>query len=53
MCCVLYIDPVYKITLSISSLRKSLEYWNKLLGMKIIQQCDTSAQLAYSDDQVI
>lgn len=44
-------DPVYKITLSISSLRKSLEYWNKLLGMKIIQQCDTSAQLAYSDDQ--
>lgn len=44
-------DPVYKVTLSVSSLRKSLEYWNKLLGMSIIQQSDTSAELAYSDNQ--
>jgi len=40
------------VTLSVSSLQKSLEYWNKLLGMKIIRQSDTSAELAYSDSQV-
>ncbi|XP_065891509.1 glyoxalase domain-containing protein 4-like isoform X1 [Dysidea avara] len=44
-------DPVVKVTLSVSSLQKSLEYWNKLLGMKIMKQTDTSAELAYSDSQ--
>jgi len=47
-----YIDPVYKITLSVSNLRKSLEYWNQLLGMNILQQSETSAELAYSDNEV-
>ena len=42
-----------KVTLSVSSLQKSLEYWNKLLGMKIMKQTDTSAELAYSDSQVL
>ncbi|XP_065891510.1 glyoxalase domain-containing protein 4-like isoform X2 [Dysidea avara] len=45
-------DPVVKVTLSVSSLQKSLEYWNKLLGMKIMKQTDTSAELAYSDSQL-
>ena len=45
-------DPVYKITLSVSNLQKSLEYWSKLLGMNILQQSDVSAELAYSDNQV-
>lgn len=44
-------DPVYKVTLSVSNLAKSLEYWNKLLGMNILQQSEASAELAYSDDQ--
>ena len=46
------LDPVFKVNLSVSSLQKSLEYWNKLLGMKIMKQSDTSAELAYSDSQV-
>lgn len=46
-----YTDPVYKITLSVTNLQKSLEYWNKLLGMNILQQSDTSAELGYSDNQ--
>ena len=45
-------DPVYKIILSVTNLQKSLEYWNKLLGMNILQQSDTSAELGYSDNQV-
>ena len=47
-----YTDPVYKITLSVSNLQKSLEYWNKLLGINILQQSDASAELGYSDNQV-
>ena len=47
-----FLDPVFKVNLSVSSLQKSLEYWNKLLGMKIMKQSDTSAELAYSDSQV-
>ena len=45
-------DPIYKITLSVSNLQRSLEYWNKLLGMDILQQSNASAELSYSDNQV-
>lgn len=44
-------DPVYSITLSVSNLTKSLDYWSKLLGMTVYSQTDTSALLGYSDDQ--
>lgn len=45
-------DPVYSVTLSISNLARSLQYWNQLLGMKIYSQSETSATLGYGDQQV-
>ena len=45
-------DPVYSVTLSVSNLAKSLQYWNHLLGMKVYSQSDTNAILGYADDQV-
>ena len=53
MCSYFLLDPVFKVTLSVSNLQKSLEYWNKLLGMKIVSQSDSSAELTYSDSQVL
>lgn len=45
-------DPVYSVTLSVSNLANSMQYWNQLLGMKIYSQSETSATLGYGDDQV-
>jgi catechol-2,3-dioxygenase len=40
------------VTLSVSNLASSLQYWNQLLGMKIYSQSETNAMLGYGDDQV-
>lgn len=45
-------DPVYSVTLGVSNLARSLQYWNQLLGMKIYSQSETSATLGYGDHQV-
>ena len=45
-------DPVYSVTLSVSNLAKSMQYWNQLLGMNIYSQSETSAMLGYGDNQV-
>ena len=52
MLCTRYTDPVYKVTLSVSNLSKSLEFWNKVLEMNILKHSETQAELAYSDNQV-
>jgi len=36
-------DPVRSVTLQASNLHKSLEYWNGVLGMSIIEQKESSA----------
>ena len=47
-------DPVLKVTLAVSDLQKSLNYWSNLLGMKIYEEDEREqrALLGYADNQV-
>lgn len=47
-------DPVLKVTLAVSDLQKSLNYWSNLLGMKIYEKDEKEqrALLGYADNQV-
>lgn len=47
-------DPVLKVTLAVSDLQKSLNYWSNLLGMKIYEEDEKKqrALLGYADNQV-
>lgn len=47
-------DPVLKVTLAVSDLQKSLNYWSNLLGMKIYEKNEEKqrALLGYADNQV-
>lgn len=40
---------VTSVTLAISDLAKSIEYWNGLLGMRIVSQSEDSCALTYDD----
>lgn len=46
-------DPVQKVSLAVSDLQRALNYWTKLLGMKIYHRDDTNmvVQLCFEDDQ--
>uniref|UniRef100_G3RHL1 Glyoxalase domain-containing protein 4 n=1 Tax=Gorilla gorilla gorilla TaxID=9595 RepID=G3RHL1_GORGO len=46
-------DPVLKVTLAVSDLQKSLNYWCNLLGMKIYEKDEEKqrALLGYADNQ--
>lgn len=44
-------DPVVKVSLASSNLQKSVEYWNGLLGLKLIDKTNKSALLSYAEDQ--
>ncbi|BFZ18556.1 hypothetical protein BsWGS_21595 [Bradybaena similaris] len=44
-------DPVKQISLASSDLRKSVDYWSRLCGMKIFSQGEKSALLGYHQDQ--
>ncbi|XP_045155894.1 glyoxalase domain-containing protein 4 [Echinops telfairi] len=46
-------DPVIKVTLAVSDLQKSLNYWSYLLGMKIYEKDEQKqrALLGYADNQ--
>uniref|UniRef100_A0AAA9TK47 Glyoxalase domain-containing protein 4 n=1 Tax=Bos taurus TaxID=9913 RepID=A0AAA9TK47_BOVIN len=46
-------DPVLKVTLAVSDLQKSLNYWSNLLGMKIYEEDEKKqrALLGYADNQ--
>ncbi|PKU33933.1 hypothetical protein llap_15765 [Limosa lapponica baueri] len=46
-------DPVLKVTLGVSDLQNSVNYWSNLLGMKIYEKDEKNqrALLGYADDQ--
>ncbi|XP_063151717.1 glyoxalase domain-containing protein 4 isoform X1 [Candoia aspera] len=46
-------DPVLKVTLAVSSLPKSVDYWSKLLGMKVFEKDEgkQKALLGYANNQ--
>ncbi len=44
-------DPVQKVTLGVSNLTKSTDYWTKLCGMTLYEQTDKSVLLGYGDGQ--
>ncbi|NXD78499.1 GLOD4 protein, partial [Halcyon senegalensis] len=46
-------DPVLKVTLGVSDLQKSVNYWSDLLGMKIYEKDESKqrALLGYADNQ--
>ncbi|XP_071790805.1 glyoxalase domain-containing protein 4-like [Asterias amurensis] len=44
-------DPVQKVTLGVSNLSKSTDYWTKLCGMTLYEQTDKSVLLGYSEGQ--
>ncbi|XP_065651529.1 glyoxalase domain-containing protein 4 isoform X2 [Hydra vulgaris] len=44
-------DPVTKVSLAVSNIEKSVEYWNGLLGMNILERSPSSVLLSYSEDQ--
>ncbi|XP_032705265.1 glyoxalase domain-containing protein 4 isoform X1 [Lontra canadensis] len=46
-------DPILKVTLAVSDLKKSLNYWSNLLGMKIYEKNEEKqrALLGYADNQ--
>ncbi|XP_040857070.1 glyoxalase domain-containing protein 4 isoform X5 [Ochotona curzoniae] len=47
-------DSVVKVTLAVSNLQKSLNYWSSLLGMKIYEKDEAKqrALLGYADNQL-
>ncbi|XP_059685270.1 glyoxalase domain-containing protein 4 isoform X5 [Gavia stellata] len=47
-------DPVLKVTLGVSDLQKSVNYWSDLLGMKIYEKDEEKqrALLGYADNQL-
>lgn len=45
------LDPVQKVSLGVSSLSKSLDYWQKLLGMTVVNQSESKATLAYNTNK--
>ncbi|KAK4875996.1 hypothetical protein RN001_012418 [Aquatica leii] len=44
-------DPVEKVTLACSDLKKSLEYWNGVLGLNIFDESDKSAVLGFKSNE--
>ncbi|KAJ7308820.1 hypothetical protein JRQ81_008088 [Phrynocephalus forsythii] len=46
-------DPVVKVTLAVSSLPNSVDYWSRLLGMKVYSRDESQRRviLGYADDQ--
>jgi len=42
-------DPIIKLALNVTDLTKSLNYWNKILQMKILSKSDQCAVLAYNE----
>ncbi|XP_033118917.1 glyoxalase domain-containing protein 4-like [Anneissia japonica] len=44
-------DPVKKVSLGVTDLKKSIDYWSNLCGMKVFSNADKSAVLEYGDGQ--
>ncbi|VDM47218.1 unnamed protein product [Toxocara canis] len=45
------IDPVYKIALNTTDMKKTIDYWNRLLGMEVLSQDEHHCLLSYGSDQ--
>ncbi|KAE8749585.1 hypothetical protein FOCC_FOCC003573 [Frankliniella occidentalis] len=46
-------DPVEKISLAVSNLEKSVNYWHGLLKMKILKKSDKAVELSYGEGQTV
>lgn len=46
-------DPVEKISLAVSNLKNSTDYWQGLLKMKVIKQSNKTVELTYGEGQTI
>ena len=44
-------EPIQKVSIGVSNLAKSLDYWHNLLGMTVFEQTDTKALVGYSADK--
>jgi len=44
-------DPVESVTLNSSSLKKSIEYWNGILGLQIFKQTDKTVLLGFKENE--
>lgn len=42
-------DPIKFLTYNVSDLQKSIEYWNGILNMKILNQTSSTALMSYND----
>ena len=49
--CIFIQDPVQKVSLASSNLKKSIEYWNGILGLKIFEQTDKKVVLGFGIEQ--
>jgi catechol-2,3-dioxygenase len=49
----LFVDPVEKISLAVSNLKNSTDYWQGLLKMKVIKQSNKTVELTYGEGQTI
>lgn len=47
----MFLDPVQSVTLNSSNLKKSIDYWNGILGLKIFKQTDKTALLGFKEDE--
>ncbi|KAK3930950.1 Glyoxalase domain-containing protein 4 [Frankliniella fusca] len=46
-------DPVEKISLAVSNLEKSINYWHSLLKMKVLKKSDKTVELSYGEGQTV
>jgi len=46
-------DPVTCVAIGVSNLAKSLAYWSGLLGMEVVEQTDTKADLRFGSNQCV
>ena len=44
-------EPIQKVSIGVSNLAKSLDYWHNLLGMTVFEQTDTKALVGYNADK--
>ena len=49
---ILIPDPVQKVSLSCSNLKKSVEFWKNTCGMTLFSESAQTATLGYSQNQV-
>lgn len=46
-----YSDPVEKVTLACSDLKKSIHYWNEIVGLKIFEETDKSVVVGFQENE--